>query len=289
MRIYSDNGTEYFNRICPYCKENVHIYRNGNKAILCDDKVYHFECFKKMKQVQKKKKNCGKTFSFQDKENINMILYQKGFYCKECFDNLCKCGIEKKSKKWKNALENINIYEDNAKENIVKVLEKRKNSISMISEMRNELTSYAANIFAEYDVNNFIRQNYNLQDVSIFYMRYLKPLYNGTSQKYISITIPPKHLYEMWQTKINYLSKLYQKNISKGMCFTEIQRVAYDLSILVNRYESFLEWKEKQRLLEYETQIVEEIPTGLSQKSIRHSVNNNSSSDVSDILDDIFG
>ena len=61
MRIYSDNGTEYFNRICPYCKENVHIYRNGNKAILFDDKVYHFECFKKMKQVHKKCKNCDRA------------------------------------------------------------------------------------------------------------------------------------------------------------------------------------------------------------------------------------
>lgn len=289
MRIYSDNGTEYFNRICPYCKENVHIYRNGNKAILFDDKVYHFECFKKMKQVHKKCKNCGKTFSFQDKEDINMILYQKGFYCKECFDNLCKCGIEKKSKKWKNALDNIDLYQENAKENIIEALQKKKNSDSMISEMRNELTSYAVSVFAEYDVNNLIRQNYNLQDVNTFYMRYLNPLYHGTSKKYISIQIPPEHLYEMWQKKLNYLSKLYQKNISKGMCFTEIQRVAYDLSILVNKYESFLEWKEKQRLLENEKQTVEEVTTSLIQKNVKHNMSSQSNSDVSDILDDLFG
>ncbi|MBC5688090.1 hypothetical protein H8S37_03970 [Mediterraneibacter sp. NSJ-55] len=281
-----DNGIEYFNRVCPYCKEDVRINRSNNKAVMFDNKVYHFECFSRMKQIHKKCKNCNKIFSFQNEEEINMLRYQNGFYCAECFKKLCDDGIVKKSKKWMNAHDNIEIYRKNARDNICEALKKKRNSASLISTMRDSLTSYAATIFAEYDVNNLIRANYNLQDVSVFYMRYLQPLYKGESKKYVSVKIPPVHLLEMWRTKLPYLTKLYQKQVAKGKEFSEVGRVVYDLSILVNKYEDFLEWKEKQRALEYEKTIIENTP--INVKNIKPSVSAEGNNDVSEVLDDIF-
>ena len=69
------------------------------------------------------------------------------------------------------------------------------------------------------------------------------------------------------------------------------QRINYDLSILVNKYDSYLRWIEKQKIIASEKEIKKS--ENIVGKSIGYTVSNNSekndSDDISDLVDDIFG
>lgn len=73
-------------------------------------------------------------------------------------------------------------------------------------------------------------------------------IYNGTF-KGMSVGIPPSDLLDMWQRKIDMLNGIAKKNEVKGIHMQPEQRLSYDLSILVNKYDSYLRWKEKQKYL----------------------------------------
>ena len=52
MIIRNDkNGQEYFNRTCPYCKENVRLYRSLNDAVMFDKNKQDTDCFLESKQI----------------------------------------------------------------------------------------------------------------------------------------------------------------------------------------------------------------------------------------------
>lgn len=67
MIIRNDkNGQEYFNRTCPYCKENVRLYRSLNDAIMFDKNIYHTDCFLESKNKFKKNvKNANVLYLFK--------------------------------------------------------------------------------------------------------------------------------------------------------------------------------------------------------------------------------
>lgn len=294
MRInYSNNGQEYFNRTCPYCKESVTLHRSNNNAVMFDKQIYHLDCFLKSKSIQKKCKNCKHTTYFKTLEDIEreqMVFYQGLYYCNECFADLCKDGINRRSKKWINANANFDKYLQTANDQLSELLAKKIKSYGSIDRLKEDAEKYAEFIFAEYDVNDFIRESYGVIDTSNIYVRHLKPLYTGTSKKYVDVQIPPQYLIEMWRTKISYLQKIYQRNIANGKEFTPTQRVLYDLAVLVGKYESFLEWKNKQIVLESNTSDNGkcEYKEKIDYTNIRPTKSSECVEDIDDILNDIF-
>lgn len=289
MIIRNDkNGQEYFNRTCPYCKENIRLYRSLNDAVMFDNNIYHTDCFLKSKQIQKKCKKCKHVISFQtfkDVESTKMVFYQSSYYCNKCFSELCS----QKTRKWKNAKINFDKYVYTASEQLKKLLNKKIDSYGDINQLKKQADRYVETVFIEHDINSFICTNYGIIDISNFYIRYLKPLYNGTSNKYPEVKIPPQHLIEMWRTKIKYLNKVYQKNINKGKKFTPTQRALYDLAILVCKYEGFLEWKNKQTALENNMNNTETIKnTKIDYSKIKPVKSSEDIEDIDDILNDIF-
>ena len=75
----------------------------------------------------------------------------------------------------------------------------------------------------------------------------LANIYNGTF-KGMSVGIPPSDLLDMWQRKIDMLNGFAKKNEVKGIHMQPEQRLSYDLSILVNKYDSYLRWKDRKYL-----------------------------------------
>ena len=293
MRIIynEDKGQDQFNRTCPYCKKNVELFRSGNyNAVLFDNKVYHTKCFLKSKSVEKKCKNCKKTmrFSSDDVLDAKVYYYMGSYYCQDCFENLCSNGIQKKSKKWKAAYDNRHLYLTDAHNQLLDLLKKRKSDKHSIVIGGFDLNEYVENVFAEHDINEFLKENYNVSTQSGFYHRYLQPLYQGTSNKYEGIKIPASHLLEMWKTKLPSFRRQYQKRIQQGRSFTNVQLAAYDLAILVSKYESFLSWKQKQKALEQD-QYKED-----QNQKINYQVLNlankkkNNDTEINNILGDIF-
>ena len=69
------------------------------------------------------------------------------------------------------------------------------------------------------------------------------------------------------------------------------KRINYDLSILINKYDSYLKWLEKQKIIASEKEI--EKNENIVGKSIGYTTVNkserNDSDDISALVDDIFG
>ena len=48
--------------------------------------------------------------------------------------------------------------------------------------------------------------------------------------------------------KRNYLDKVAEQNRKKGNEISGVNRVNYDLAILLSKYDSYLKWKEQQKI-----------------------------------------
>lgn len=293
MRIvYNEiKGQDEFNRTCPYCKKSVALSRGNNDAVFFDNKVYHVDCYMKSKSVQRKCKCCKKMMQFSsesDVENSCVYYYMGSYYHKDCFDNLCEDGIHRNSVKWRNASKNKQLYRDDAKNNLLNLLKQRELNDEKIKHGKNDLNDYVANVFAEHDVNEFLKANYDIPTSGSFFHRYLQPLYQGTSSKYEDIKISAVHLLEMWNTMMPVFVKKHQKRLEQGKSFTNIQRAAYDLAILVSKYDSFLSWKNKQKVLEIDQ---EEMKKSIDNNINYHTIKSQHSehtTEIDGVLKDIF-
>lgn len=99
--------------------------------------------------------------------------------------------------------------------------------------------------------------------------------------------IPFEDLLDMWERKMPYLTRTYQKNCDKGKRIDGIARVMYDLAILMSKYDSYLEWKSMN-----ETQKTTEITAARSEKieykNVTNTVEKIENDNMNDILDDIW-
>lgn len=100
--------------------------------------------------------------------------------------------------------------------------------------IRDELYSF---IFDMYGISFF--PNY-------FYIK-MDSVYKGT-YKNLNKPVPPEDLLDMWRQKKNYLEKVAEQNRKKGTEIEGVNRVNYDLAILLSKYDSYLKWKEQQKI-----------------------------------------
>ena len=102
--------------------------------------------------------------------------------------------------------------------------------------------------------------------------------------------IPVEDLLDMWDKKIDWLNSIAEKKKMKSP-MTQEQRILYDLAVLRNKYDSYLKWKEKQKILEVEQQS-EKTEVLITQEILhtQHITQENIDTDnISDLVDDIFG
>ena len=92
-------------------------------------------------------------------------------------------------------------------------------------------------LFDMYDISYFPKY---------FYIK-MDSVYKGT-MKSLSKPVPPEDLLDMWRQKRNYLDKVAEQNRKKGNEISGVNRVNYDLAILLSKYDSYLKWKEQQKI-----------------------------------------
>lgn len=214
---------------------------------------------------------CGEEIHIS-KENINdAIYYDKKTYHSNCFIQMCEKRTQSKrknaSQKWKKALDNLETI--------------KKESYARF---------YSA--IVKDDVYNFIRDAYDITIIPSTIWQKLSNIYDGSFKGMIK-GIPPEHLLDMWQRKINMLNKTAARNVSLGKRMSTEQRLNYDLTILVNKYDSYLKWLEQQKILEseQESKTTESIITDTISYSNIHTDHESviDAGDISDLVDDIFG
>lgn len=107
--------------------------------------------------------------------------------------------------------------------------------------------------------------------------------------KGLAVPIPLEDLFDMWKRKKTELDKIAYRNELKGTAMSNEQRLYYDLAILVGKYDSYLKWKEKQRIAEQE--LMDQKLNQLSRINfgkINAKVNSSKNSiNIADILNEI--
>lgn len=134
-------------------------------------------------------------------------------------------------------------------------------------------------------VTDFIFAQYDITLLPKYFYMQLAKIPKGT-YKGQGKPIPFDDLLDMWERKMPYLNKTYQKNCDKGKRIDGIARIMYDIAILMSKYDSYLEWKSMN-----ETQKTTEITVARTEKIDYKNVTNieeNKNNDVNDILDDIW-
>ena len=144
-------------------------------------------------------------------------------------------------------------------------------------------------------VYRFILDNYNyIGSVPAYVFTKLKSIYKGTYRG-LAKPIPPSDLLDMWKRQMKYLKKNRTFLIQKGTMDEDnpTHQVNYDLAVLVGKYDSYLRWKEKQKLNEVDKKNNEKFAKSFvetnnitTQKTV---VTATQDDNMDDILSDIFG
>lgn len=284
---------ENFNRQCFACRQPININRYSNNDILYFDKhYYHKECFENMNYVKKKcyccKSNNDEIIITNESDTGNCILFDKHYYHLDCFIAMCN---EKNTKKWKNALANLDVLKKYTYEQILILIDNKREKYGNIELLEEKANIMIDRYFEESDVDMLIKELYDVTKINSAVWNKLSRIYNGEIQG-MDNGIPPLHLYDMWERKIGYLNKIANNNITKGKEMSKTERILYDLSVLVNKYDSYLEWANKQRILEcdkeiiHSTDVVSKIDISNLEKNNKEIKNDD---DIDNILDEIFG
>ena len=219
-------------------------------------------------EIHRKCSCCGEYFYISNENIDDAIYYDKKTYHSSCFINICNKRSQMKredvSQKWSWTLNNLK-------------------SIKKDSYRHLSLAITKESIF------DFIKDTYGITIIPTTVWQKLSNIYNGT-YKGMAVSIPPEHLLDMWKRKMDMLNGIASRNATKGITMNIDQRINYDLSVLINKYDSYLKWLEKQKILAAEKEI--EKNENIVAKSVGYvsqKENSDNSDDISDLVDDIFG
>ena len=147
---------------------------------------------------------------------------------------------------------------------------------------------------------------YDFYDVVSFNKSFFQKMNNITKGTYKESLIVPISYYDLLQIYINlkkHLVKQYERNIKLGKEFTAQGRADYDLAIVLNNYNDYVKWKEKQKSgqsdkddlkqdMKAKLELYTDYTSGEEYNSFnipQGNINSNSNdTDIQDILDEIF-
>lgn len=213
---------------------------------------------------------CGEKIIFS-KDTIDQIIrFEKQYYHCDCFINAC----QKKSKR-------------------TNASPKWNEALCSIEEIKQETKKYfnCSDDFNKDEIYNFILENYNIRAVPPYIFVKLEEVYSGR-RKGLTCEIPPEDLLYMWKRKMNYLNKLRAKNITLGKEMGAAKQINYDLAVLVNLYDDYLQWKEQNKIIEQEenkvhTEILRTVDLDKLSK-ITQNHQKEDDDDMDTLLDELF-
>lgn len=137
----------------------------------------------------------------------------------------------------------------------------------------------------------WLQNTYNTVVIPKYFYMKMDSVFDGT-YKGLSRGIPPEDILDMWKRKINELNRINNQNKNKGKVLIGVARINYDLAIILSKYDSYLKWKEEQKLLENERQniINETNKPKINYNLINKSVEDNQdrSTNIDNLLDEVF-
>lgn len=141
-------------------------------------------------------------------------------------------------------------------------------------------------------MTDFLKFHYS--DINIpkgFYSDVLTKVYQG-NYKNFKTPVPPEDLLDMWQQKADVLDRHYAKKQSNdNKHFEPSKRLHYDLVILLNNYNNYLQYKNKQKQINDDIENLSNslyIDTANMADIIRKNSKKDIVLEVDNIVNDIF-
>lgn len=166
-----------------------------------------------------------------ERDNFFVEISEKNHKTKRTFKHKeCFIRYETGKKRYKKSLEECELH---------------------IKRCESNFQDFEKNELEKENLFNFIFENYDITFLSARFYIKIASIFDGSMQN-INKPIPPCDLLDMWQRKKNWLDRVSENNRKKGKEIIGEQRVLYDLSILLSKYDSYLEWREQQKLAQIE-------------------------------------
>jgi hypothetical protein len=145
----------------------------------------------------------------------------------------------------------------------------------------------------------WLYDNYNISVLPNLFFQKLKKINDGTYSDKIIVPISCYELLQIFKKLKSYLDKINSNNERKGKGIPLSQRVNYDLAIVLNNYDEYVKWKQKQKTEDIEKiKLQEEIKsknciqinniTTVQKNNIQQKNDNNEEINIADILDEVF-
>jgi len=224
-----------------------------------------------MKEILRKCKICDvvktKTINV---EKDKFIYHQSAYYHYDCF---IKYHVNKKKLNY-----------DDAKTLADKMVTKTNESEYVNSLIDKDRLTY------------WIYDNYGITVLPPLFFQKIKQINDGTFSIRVNVPISYFDLLQIFKKMKTYLDKVNYKNERKGKKIDSIKRIDYDLAIVINNYDEYLKWKQKQKTEEIEK---EEIKSDIILKNninintislLQRKSNQNESEEINiaNILDEVF-
>ncbi len=136
---------------------------------------------------------------------------------------------------------------------------------------------------------DWLYRQYEISFLPKYFFINLDKVYKGT-YKNLTKPVPVEDLWDMWQRKMSYLLKVYDKNKRMGKTLDGVSRINYDMAIILSKYDSYLEWKEQQKQAMCEDVQKKEKCidyTKVTHTNIVGKIDDNEKIDINSILDEI--
>ncbi|WP_195618713.1 hypothetical protein [Clostridium paraputrificum] len=137
---------------------------------------------------------------------------------------------------------------------------------------------------------NYIMEVYAVSVIPKYVYKKIAEINNG-NYKGLSEGITYEDLLDMFIKKKGFLDKIHMKNTVKGNNMNSLSRFNYDLAVIINKYDSYKDWKRQQQLLQADIiQSQNKENAYIDYKKIKADVKQDKDNeiDVSDIISDIY-
>ena len=139
------------------------------------------------------------------------------------------------------------------------------------------------------EFDRYVKEKYDItKKLPNYFYSKLADINSGVHPS-VNKPIPYSDLLIMFKKQEAYLNKINEKRKSIGKELKREARLNYDLAIIVSMYDSYLDWKRRQEILESDARRMEKLKkeSKLNINKIAKQSKQNDD-DLSDILDDIY-
>ena len=136
---------------------------------------------------------------------------------------------------------------------------------------------------------DYVSYKYNIAVFPKYFFTKVAAINNGTHVS-VNKAIPYDDLLFMFKKQESYLDKVRMRNTTLNKELQGIESLNYDLAVIVNLYDSFLEWKHKQAIIESANRQSEDVTRArkINMNKVTKQAKTSNDDDLSELLDDLY-